>query len=73
MFWLRNKKNDFQIRTLTWGPEDFSRRLRDFPVLFKADLVFKDFSRKPSQFKYFSSLCQPCAMFGVHRNGPCYK
>ena len=30
---------------------------RDFPVLFKADLIFKDFSRKPSKFKYFSSLC----------------
>ena len=31
----------------------------DFPVLFKADLIFKDFSRKPSKFKYFSSLCEP--------------
>ena len=20
MFWLRNKKNNFQLRTLTWGP-----------------------------------------------------
>ena len=35
--------------------------LSDFPVLFKADLVFKDFSSKPSQFKYFSSLREPCA------------
>ena len=25
-----------------------------------ADLIFKDFSRKPSKFKYFSSLCEPC-------------
>ena len=32
---------------------DFSRLLSDFPVLFKADLVFKDFSRKSSKFKYF--------------------
>ena len=31
-----------------------------FPVLFKAYLFFKDFSRKPSKFKYFSSLCEPC-------------
>ena len=23
--------------------------LSDFPVLFKADLIFKDFSRKPSK------------------------
>ena len=40
--------------------KDFSRLLSDFPVLFKADLIFKDFSRKPSKFKYFSSLCEPC-------------
>ena len=37
----------------------FSRLLSDFPVLFKADLIFKDFSRKPSKFKYFSSLWEP--------------
>ena len=30
--------------------KDFSRALSDFPVLFKADLIFKDFSRKPSKF-----------------------
>ena len=30
--------------------KDFSRLLSDFPVLFKADLIFKDFSRKPSKF-----------------------
>ena len=34
---------------------DFSRLLRDFPVLFK------DFSRKP-KFKYLSSLCEPCKL-----------
>ena len=39
--------------------KDFSRLLSNFPVLFKADLFFKDFSRKPSKFKYFSSLCEP--------------
>ena len=39
--------------------KDFSRLLRDFPVLMKADLIIKDFSRKPSKFKYFSSLCEP--------------
>ena len=22
MFWLRNKKNNFQLRTLIWGPAD---------------------------------------------------
>ena len=39
--------------------QGLSRLLSDFPVLFKADLIFKDFSRKPSKFKYFSSLCEP--------------
>ena len=39
--------------------KDFSRLLSDFPVLFKADLISKDFSRKPSKFKYFSSLWEP--------------
>ena len=34
----------------------FSRLFSDFPVLFKADLIFNDFSRKPSKFKYFSRL-----------------
>ena len=36
---------------------DFLRLLSDFSVLFKADLIFKDFSnsKKPSEFKYFSS------------------
>ena len=38
---------------------DFSRLLSDFPVLFNADLIFKYFSRKPSKFKFFSSLCKP--------------
>ena len=32
-------------------------------MLLKADLIFKDFSRKPSKFKYFSSLWNP--VFGV--------
>ena len=40
--------------------KDFSRLLSDFPVLFKADLIFKDLSRKPYKFKYFSSRCEPC-------------
>ena len=46
--------------------KDFSRPLSDFPVLFKADVFFKDFSRKPSKFKFVSSLCDPCChWFGV--------
>ena len=23
MFWLRNKKSNFQIRTLVWGPDSY--------------------------------------------------
>ena len=42
--------------------QKFSRPLSVFPVLFKADLIFKDFSSKPSKFKCFSSLCEPCAL-----------
>ena len=42
--------------------KDFSRLLSDFPVLCKADFIFKDFSRKPSKFKYFSSLREPCVL-----------
>ena len=40
--------------------KDFSRLLSDFPVLFKEGLIFKDFSRKTSKIKYFSSLWEPC-------------
>ena len=25
MFWLRNKKNNFQLRTLIWGPDNASK------------------------------------------------
>ena len=39
------------------------RLLSDFPVLFKADLISKDFSRKPSKFKHFSSLCELCGLY----------
>ena len=34
--------------------KNFSRLLKDVPVLFKAELIFKDFLRKPSKFKYFA-------------------
>ena len=40
--------------------------LSDFPLLSKADLIFKDFSRKPSKFKYFSSLSEPWLHFVTH-------
>ena len=39
--------------------KDFSRPLSVFQVLFKANFIFKDFSRQPCIFKYFTSLCKP--------------
>ena len=39
--------------------KDFSRPLSVFQVLFKANLIFKDFSRQSCIFKCFSSLCEP--------------
>ena len=43
--------------------KDFSRPACNFPVLFKAYFIFKDFSRKPSKFKFFSSRCEPWKCF----------
>ena len=41
--------------------KDFSSPLSVFPVLFKTNLIFKDFSRQSCIFKlkYISSLCEP--------------
>ena len=58
---------DFRTLSTVFSPsenrriQELSWPLSDFPVLFKADLIFKDFSRKPSKFKHFSSLCEPCS------------
>ena len=38
--------------------EDFSRSLSYLSALFKANLFFKDLSKKLFIFKYFSSLCE---------------
>ena len=40
--------------------KDFSRPLSVFQFLFKANLIFKDFSRQSCIVKYFSSLWEPC-------------
>ena len=56
----------FQSLSTVLSPTENSRIqgvfkvLSDFTVLFKADLIFKDFSRKLSKFRCFSSLCEPC-------------
>ena len=37
MFWLRNKKNNFQLRTLFWGPDAtsifYSQPIEEFPII----------------------------------------
>ena len=48
--------------------KDFSRLLSDFPVFIKADLIFKDFSRKLSNN---SSTFQACANPGVMLTSRC--
>ena len=61
----------FQYLSTVLSPMEYSRiqgLLSDFQVLFKADLIFKDFSRKHSKFKYFSSLCET----RVHRQTKVY-
>ena len=42
--------------------KDISRPMSVFQVLFKANFIFKDFSRQTCIFKYFSSLCEPCTI-----------
>ena len=58
LYWLRSLSTVLRVLQKIEEFKDFSRLMSYFPVLFKADLIFKDFSRKPSKFKYFSSLCQ---------------
>ena len=59
LYWFRSLSTVFSS-TENKKIKDFSRLFSGFSVLFKADLIFKDFSRKPSKFKYFPSLCEPC-------------
>ena len=58
-YWFRSLSTVLKVLQKIKEIKDFSMPLNDFPVLFKAYLIFKDFSRKPSKFKYFSSLCAP--------------
>ena len=58
LFWFRSYQQCYFLQKIEEF-KDFLKPLSDFPVLFKAYLIFKDFSRKPSKFKYFSSMCQP--------------
>ena len=39
-----------------------------FQVLFKANFIFKDFSRQSCIFKYFSSLCEPCVFSRISKD-----
>ena len=47
--------------------KDFSRLLSDFPALFKADLVFKDFQESPLNSSTFQACANPvCGYAGGH-------
>ena len=46
--------------------KNFSGPLSVFQVLFKANFIFKDFSRQSCIFKYFSSMCKPCKVSEAH-------
>ena len=39
MFWLRNKKKNFQLRTLIWGPGKGSKILNAFLLLFSIKML----------------------------------
>ena len=39
--------------------KDFSRLLSDFPLLFKADLIFKDFQKNPLNSSTFQAYANP--------------
>ena len=43
--------------------KDFSRPLGDFPVLFKAILIFKDFQESPLNSSIFQACANPVVMF----------
>ena len=45
--------------------KDFSRPLSVFQVLFKANLIIKDFSRQSYIFKYFSSLYETADVYKI--------
>ena len=45
--------------------------LSDFPVLFKVDLIFKDFSRKPSKSSTFQACAKPVTQtYSNHQAAP---
>ena len=62
LYWFKSLSTVLKIEEF----KDFSRLLNDFSVLFKAYLIFKDFSRKPFKFKYLQyyakKYCLTCSM-----------
>ena len=42
MFWLRNKKNNFRLRTHIWGPGDWPH-FNSLPIVTSADNLCKQF------------------------------
>ena len=55
MFWLRNKKNNFQLRTLIWGPERvlMMSSCRDLELALQNMVQTSFLSEKKGFFKGF--------------------
>ena len=43
--------------------KDFSKPLSAFQILFKANLIFKDFTRQSCIFRYFKDCANPVTHF----------
>ena len=59
LHWFRSRKSALNP-PVKGKIQGLFRPLSGFQVIFKANLIFKDFSRQSCVFKYFSSLCEPC-------------
>ena len=61
LYWFRSPKTVLNP-PVNGNIQGVFKAFECFSSIFKANFIFKDFSRKPSKFKYFSSLCKPCAI-----------
>ena len=59
LYWFRSPKTLLNppVNGKTQG---LFKAFECFQVLFKASLIFKDFSRQSCILKYFSNPCEPC-------------
>ena len=55
LYWFRSLSTVLSLQKIVVF-KDFSKLLSDFPVLFKADLIFKDFQESPLNSSTFQAL-----------------